>query len=61
MQEIWHKYNSGKMSAKELGKEYDFTEGMILKAIRLSGNEARKPWDTNLPLILKRKRNNKTI
>ena len=44
--EIWHKYNSGKMSAEELGKEYDFTEGMILKAIRLSGNEARKPWDT---------------
>ena len=44
--EIWHKYNSEKISAEELGKQYEFTEGMILKAIRLSGNEPRNPWDT---------------
>lgn len=50
--EIWNKYDVGKMSAEELGKEYGFTEGMILKAIRLSGNKPRVPWETQFAFNL---------
>ena len=46
--EIWRKYNENKISAEDLGKEYQMKEGVVLRAIRESGNEPRMPGDTQI-------------